>query len=250
MEIGDNRKEWYDDYYNNYCVSAKAGKIRDTMHNLIEKRNKNLSFSKVLEIGAHNGEHLEYVRHSWDSYVMIDLDLPDEATIANFPPGVKFLKADVEKLPFEDNFFEAAQVVLTLREKNYFPIIFFCEMGIHAEEIGGEESCFVTTGASANLHDGVVVVFRITGEESEFESLLGGWELGGDFLDLGGGHSLDFGIGVVQRGLGIFEIVHECLVFAANSDGATGGEKGHVSSAQLFLVVEGSRIHEVGFQHG
>ena len=111
MEIGDNRKEWYDDYYNNYCVSAKPGKIRDTMHNLIEKRNKNLSFSKVLEIGAHNGEHLEYVSHSWDSYVMIDLDLPDEATIASFPHGVKFLKADVEKLPFEDNSFD--RVVIT-----------------------------------------------------------------------------------------------------------------------------------------
>lgn len=58
----------------NYVSPLQAGVMRAS-HRLAEKHFQECShFSKVLEIGAGTGEHLGYVRHGFDQYVVTDAD--------------------------------------------------------------------------------------------------------------------------------------------------------------------------------
>ena len=62
----------YDDA--NYSSPLQSAVMRSS-HRLAEKRFlKTSNFAKVLEIGAGTGEHLAFVRHGFDQYVLTDLD--------------------------------------------------------------------------------------------------------------------------------------------------------------------------------
>ncbi len=62
----------YDDA--NYSSPLQSAVMRAS-HRLTEKRFKERDhFSRVLEIGAGTGEHLAFVRHGFDQYVLTDLD--------------------------------------------------------------------------------------------------------------------------------------------------------------------------------
>ena len=62
----------YDDA--NYSSPLQSAVMRAS-HRLTERRFlKTSSFAKVLEIGAGTGEHLTFVRHGFDQYVLTDLD--------------------------------------------------------------------------------------------------------------------------------------------------------------------------------
>ena len=62
----------YDDA--NYSSPLQSAVMRAS-HRLTEKRYaKTNHFAKVLEIGAGTGEHLAFVRHGFDQYVLTDLD--------------------------------------------------------------------------------------------------------------------------------------------------------------------------------
>lgn len=84
------------------------------MHNLIEKKLSKRDFKDVLEIGAHNSEHLEYVTHAWKSYKMIDLVLPNAEVLKNLPSGASFEVANVDNLPFENQIFDRVIVTCVL----------------------------------------------------------------------------------------------------------------------------------------
>ena len=96
----------YKDLYNLICVSARKGPIMNLMHGLLEKKHRKSHFAHVLEVGAHRGEHLSYVKHSYDTYTLSDIQvmLPEE--IHQLPKGVKFVSANVESLPFDDSMFD------------------------------------------------------------------------------------------------------------------------------------------------
>lgn len=64
--------EVYDD--SNYSSPLQSFVMRES-HRLAEKKfRENNHFSKVLEIGAGTGEHLAFIRHGFDQYVLTDLD--------------------------------------------------------------------------------------------------------------------------------------------------------------------------------
>lgn len=96
----------YEDVYNLICVSARKGPIMDLMHNLLEKGHRNSHFTNVLEVGAHKGEHLPYVRHSFASYTLSDIQLMPPEDVKQLPYGVEFVVANVECLPFENSTFD------------------------------------------------------------------------------------------------------------------------------------------------
>lgn len=57
--------------YDSFLQSA----VMNASHRLTERRfTKNNHFSSVLEIGAGTGEHFDFVNHSFDKYVLSDLD--------------------------------------------------------------------------------------------------------------------------------------------------------------------------------
>jgi ubiquinone/menaquinone biosynthesis C-methylase UbiE len=71
----DYRARFADVYdESNYSGLLQSGVMRAS-HRLTEKRfHEQTYFEKVLEIGAGTGEHLGFVRHRFDQYVISDLD--------------------------------------------------------------------------------------------------------------------------------------------------------------------------------
>lgn len=80
--MSDEDQAWLDyrarfaDVYDaaNYSSPLQSAVMRAS-HRLTEKRfHESDHFAKVLEIGAGTGEHLGFVRHGFDQYVLTDLD--------------------------------------------------------------------------------------------------------------------------------------------------------------------------------
>lgn len=71
----DYRARFADVYDESNYASPLQSAVMRASHRLTEKNFKNLDhFAKVLEIGAGTGEHLDFVRHTFDQYILSDLD--------------------------------------------------------------------------------------------------------------------------------------------------------------------------------
>jgi ubiquinone/menaquinone biosynthesis C-methylase UbiE len=71
----DYRARFADVYDESNYASPLQSVVMRASHRLAENRfEKHNHFSKVLEIGAGTGEHLGFVKHSFDQYVLSDLD--------------------------------------------------------------------------------------------------------------------------------------------------------------------------------
>ena len=67
-------KKWYSGNYKNCYYTGAIGKAYGLVHKQMEKRHsKPRTFSRVLEVGAGNGEHFQYVNHNFDEYHMTDI---------------------------------------------------------------------------------------------------------------------------------------------------------------------------------
>ena len=72
LEYRGKFSELYDQ--SNYSSPLQAMVMRAS-HKLVEKKfDSGTHFNKVLEVGAGTGEHFSFVRHSFDQYVLSDLD--------------------------------------------------------------------------------------------------------------------------------------------------------------------------------
>lgn len=107
----------YDD--SNY-VSPLQAKVMRASHCLTEKPfSKNQHFSRVLEVGAGTGEHLPFVKHSFDQYILSDLN-PQTLEIASkkhaelHPGKLAFEAQRAETLNYEDNYFDRVVAVHVL----------------------------------------------------------------------------------------------------------------------------------------
>jgi ubiquinone/menaquinone biosynthesis C-methylase UbiE len=78
-------------------------------HKLVEKAyTKQDFFSKVIEIGAGTGEHLPFIRHQFDEYVLTDfdpktLDVAKKKLTAGYGSRVKFETQTGDRLTYADN---------------------------------------------------------------------------------------------------------------------------------------------------
>ena len=91
--------------YNTHLYTGLLGFAMKYCHRQLEKFNKNEKYSKVLEIGAGSAPHLDYLKHDYDEYFIVETS--DYAL--EFYKGLKNVKAcsyDGKKLPFDDNFFD------------------------------------------------------------------------------------------------------------------------------------------------
>lgn len=71
----DYRARFADVYDESNYASPLQSAVMRASHRLVEKNFQGQNhFSKVLEIGAGTGEHLGFVRHAFDQYVLTDLD--------------------------------------------------------------------------------------------------------------------------------------------------------------------------------
>ena len=92
---------WDGTNYNDYLYVGTQGFFMRQLHSRMEKPfNAQDHFSLTVEVGAGEGQHLPYVRHGYDRYVMTDMRAPQSTNA--LPPKTEFMSADAEDLPFED----------------------------------------------------------------------------------------------------------------------------------------------------
>jgi phosphatidylethanolamine/phosphatidyl-N-methylethanolamine N-methyltransferase len=99
--------DWYAHHYSEIAVTADGSFFERFMHTSMERRQgPGQHFSQVLEIGGNKGEHLPYVRHSYDRYLLTDLRPPtvSEAVLAD--PKIELGECDVTRLPYADGSFD------------------------------------------------------------------------------------------------------------------------------------------------
>jgi len=99
----------YDEY--NYDKSLQSI-VMSSSHKFAEKKYSKLDhFSKVLEIGAGTGEHLVFVRHTYDEYVLTDhnsktLDIAKKKLSLIAANKVSYDVQAGDNLNYPDNFFD------------------------------------------------------------------------------------------------------------------------------------------------
>ena len=102
---------YYDLHYQSVHYKGSLGLFTSFYHQQLERRRKSKShYPKVLEIGAGTGEHLQFVKHTFDEYILSDITLhPTSLSNLNLDPRkdkLHFLMADATNLPIEDDKFD------------------------------------------------------------------------------------------------------------------------------------------------
>jgi ubiquinone/menaquinone biosynthesis C-methylase UbiE len=102
-------KKWYEEQYSFCTYCNAAGLSQKFMHRSIEKkRPETMHYKNVLEIGANQGEHLQYVNHSFDQYLLTDVNTFDlgQSPLLESKVGLKFQLEDARSMSFEDDAFD------------------------------------------------------------------------------------------------------------------------------------------------
>jgi SAM-dependent methyltransferase len=102
-------KKWYEEQYS-YCTYCNAaGLSQRFMHRSIETKHPAPAFFEtVLEIGANQGEHLQYVNHKFDRYFLTDVNNSNSKTLplSENRSGIQFQFEDARSLSFADETFD------------------------------------------------------------------------------------------------------------------------------------------------
>ena len=109
----DFQDKYYRDYYKDIHYRGALGAYTNLYHKLLEKHcSPKNHFSNVIEIGGGTGEHLRFVKHSFDSYTLLDLneniDLVETLKANRGFNKVNFLRGDARKIPREGDSFDRA----------------------------------------------------------------------------------------------------------------------------------------------
>lgn len=83
-----------------------ASRAFQKLHKAMEKPYNNKFFPKVLEIGGGTGEHLDFINHGYNEYLLTDIRKPSLAKSWAGNPKISCIEANAESLPFEDQSFD------------------------------------------------------------------------------------------------------------------------------------------------
>ena len=91
--------------YNTHLYTGLYGYVMRYCHRQLENFKRKKKYPKVLEIGAGNAPHLDYLRHEYEEYFIAETS----SYAMDFYKEMKNIKAyfyNGINLPFEDNFFD------------------------------------------------------------------------------------------------------------------------------------------------
>lgn len=98
------QQDFYGEMYGNLVDGGAVGIFHRLTHRALERPyGPEASFSRVIELGSGRGEHLPFVRHSFDDYTMADVRMP---TPMPDDSRVSFVEADVHSLPAETDSYD------------------------------------------------------------------------------------------------------------------------------------------------
>jgi SAM-dependent methyltransferase len=106
-----SRKEmldgFYADDYSRIAVTAKESRASGYLHRSIERRlGSETRFAHVLELGGNRGEHVPFVRHSFDEYHLTDLRMPRPPKAITDDARVRVSEVDAGNTGFDDGSFQ------------------------------------------------------------------------------------------------------------------------------------------------
>jgi ubiquinone/menaquinone biosynthesis C-methylase UbiE len=108
----EHRKQFADIYDELNYSSPLQSLVMRASHKLAEKAfNDQVHFGRVLEIGAGSGEHLPFVRHDFNEYILTDLDqkildVSKKKLAEKYDGKVKFEVQKGDSLVYPDNSFD------------------------------------------------------------------------------------------------------------------------------------------------
>ena len=113
--------KWYNEQYQTCTYCNAAGFSQGFMHRSLEQNHSERThFERVLEIGANRGEHLEYVRHTFDTYFLTDIQEFDKSVLPSteLRSGLEFQTEDATQLSFRDESFNRVLCSCVLHHVN------------------------------------------------------------------------------------------------------------------------------------
>lgn len=118
-----NPEVFYREFYAKViCGSGSGGRLGKravaSTHRYMERRFSGAHFSRVLELGGGNGEHIDYVRHGFDSYTLIDLRQAELKDSHRQNPCITSIVADAECLPIDNHSIDRVIVTCLLHHVN------------------------------------------------------------------------------------------------------------------------------------
>jgi phosphatidylethanolamine/phosphatidyl-N-methylethanolamine N-methyltransferase len=99
--------DWYAHHYSQVAATADGSFFERYMHRAMEGRHgADRHFGQVLEVGGNRGEHLPYVRHGYDRYLLTDLRPPTVGDEVRADPRIELGECDVTGMPFDSGRFD------------------------------------------------------------------------------------------------------------------------------------------------
>lgn len=100
--------QWYAEEYETSTYGGPAGQVQRWMHTSLEAGYQaHTRFPRTIELGANLGEHVKWVRHSFDSYVVSDVSPRVlESRVGQEVENVQLLCADARELPLATESFD------------------------------------------------------------------------------------------------------------------------------------------------
>ena len=89
--------------YNQHMYNGLIGFFMTLSHKRMEKSKKKKE--RVLEIGPGTHPHINYLKHEFDEYYVVD-KIKELSTFYENNKKVKFIHQEGDKLPFPDNYFD------------------------------------------------------------------------------------------------------------------------------------------------
>lgn len=98
---------WYEDHYSTTAATADGSFFERYLHRSMEAPyGPDVRFARVLEVGGNRGEHVPYVRHTFDEYLLTDLREPHPTEEVAADPRISVGACDVSALPYPDGGFD------------------------------------------------------------------------------------------------------------------------------------------------
>ncbi|MGY1708169.1 class I SAM-dependent methyltransferase [Geodermatophilus sp. SYSU D00758] len=137
--------DWYRDHYSHVAATADGSFFERFMHRAMERRfNGADRFPEVLEVGGNRGEHVPYVRHSYDRYLLTDLRRPVVLEALESDARIEPQACDVTRMSFESGRFDRVISTCLLHHVGS-PLDALSEMRRVARPAGGVVTILVPT---------------------------------------------------------------------------------------------------------
>lgn len=99
--------EWYLHHYSDVAATADGSFFERYMHRAMERRPRDgQHFPQILEVGGNRGEHVPYVRHSYDRYLLTDLRAPMVDASLQADPKIELDECDVTHMQYDSGVFD------------------------------------------------------------------------------------------------------------------------------------------------